>query len=349
MVPPIDSVKTITPPKPADIALRKMKSVCVTDNVFSLCIVGDRIWAGLGSGKIHVFSLPDLRLVSSLNFYTNQESRTYGLIFNSEDNTVWCASDVGELVIVSASTLSVIRHDKFDGMFKDMLLATAGSADPTIWGANPALDSVFIWSASGQRQLMKRLNDIPGACLLCRGGVLVFVAGIGKLAIAQAVTCEIFTIVDIVPKRSRCPEAMCFAADLVWVCPGGAASVIEVYTPSGQHFTTLRGHNGCVKSLCPVMTKFAGTRTVISGGFDGSIMVWKVTRDATQEIKCVAELSVNSKSAVECVTQGTHTVVKAESAESVANQVVQQAIQFYCGLLWGEIAHVNLETGDTIL
>ena len=341
-----DSIRTLAPPKQKGaFNIRKTKSVCFTDYVFALCTAEFRLWVGLSEGKVHVLSLPDLRVISSLQCFSKQ-SRVYGLLFIPADESVWALSDKGELAVVKSDTLEVVHRVQYTGMFKDILLATAGTAECTVWGTNPDNNSVFVWRSKGSRELLKTISNIPGACLLAQGGVVVFIAGIGQVVITEAVTFQTLTVVDLTPKRSRCPEAMCFYADFLWICPAGASSVIEVYTPDGQHFTSLKGHSGCVKSLCPVLTVNGVTRTILSGGFDGSVLAWKVNPKLPpqEQIKCNAEISINRKSSVECMTLGPLLVSKTNI--SSPGKTVNHTIQFYCGLLCGEVAQIVLDPGE---
>lgn len=337
---PMSSTRMLQPPtKKGAFNISKLKSTCCTEHVYALCITAERIWVGLSSGKMQVLSLTDLRVISSVQCFSKQ-SRVTSLACVPRDESVWVLSDKGELSVIAIHTLKVIHRAQYPGMFKDVLVATA--ADCTVWGANPDNNSVFVWRSTGQRELAKTMSDIPGACLLSQGGAIVFIAGINTLLITEAATLEILTVVDLSPKRARCPEAMCFAAGFLWICPAGAASVIEVYTPDGQHFISLKGHSGCVKSICPVFTSGGATRTVVSGGFDGSVLVWKADPSLPRQerIKCNAELSINQASAVESIAMAPHLVGKLNSTPG------RPTVQFYCALLSGEVVQVLLDPAD---
>lgn len=355
------------------VTLKTTKSVFFTEHVFSVCIVeGQRLWVGLASGTARVFSLPDLRVVSSLQCFS-QQSRVKAFSFVSNNQTLWVVSDKGEVCVTNAHSMK-IKRGQHTGSFTDVAFVPPPSSEKHsddrskavggcgfVFVANPEKNCVMVFDARKARpqDILKTIPGVDGGCLFAlqrSSPNTVFVGGIGKVFVIDCFTLEVVSCVELSAKRTRCPEAMCFASNLLWICPAGSSSVVEVFTPDGTFVTSLKGHSGCVKSLCVVPGRIADSadsEVVLSGGFDGSVMAWRVVNcgASTCEIKCQSEISINRNSSVEGIVCGPMRLttlqqpVSSENNGRSASDVVQhiRSCQVYCGMVCGELVQLSLD------
>ena len=386
------------------IKLNITKSVFVTEHVFSVLIVeeGQRLFVGLSSGTVRVFSLPNLRVVSSLQCFSSQ-SRCKGFCFDSNNQTVWSVSDKGEICVIKTTGVSLkIKHEQkqHKGCFTDIVFVQSkqyssssdGKLDKSvasssyscssgfIFVANPETNCVVVFDSSrkpSQKDVLKTICDVDGACLFAvtnnmsrdssHESQVVFVCGIGgKVFVIDCSTLSVVRCIETLgggfTKSRRCPEAMCVSSNLLWICPSGSSSVVEVFRLDGTFVSSLKGHNGCVKSLCPVSVVVPGSGTgngdhpdlhvceiVLSGGFDGCVMAWRVVEcgGSNTTIKCESEISINRKSSVEGIVCGPVITqqISSQNCSVSCSDVVQniQSFHVYCGMLRGEVVQLSLE------
>ena len=394
------------------VKLNITKSVFVTGHVFSVLIVeGQRLFVGLSSGTVRVFSLPNLRVVSSLQCFSSQ-SRVKGFCFDSNNQTVWSVSDKGEICVIKTTGVSLkIKHEQKqhkgcftdivfvqskqssscsysekhnDGKLKKSVVASSSyyCSSGFIFVANPETNCVVVFDSSrkpSQKDVLKTICDVDGACLFAINHLyetsspqVVFVCGIGgKVFVIDCSTLSVVRCIETLggelAKSRRCPEAMCVSSNLLWICPSGSSSVVEVFRLDGTFVSSLKGHSGCVKSLCSVSVVVPGSGSgngdhpdshvceiVLSGGFDGCVMAWRVVEcgGSNTTIKCESEISINRKSSVEGIVCGPVITQKISSqncgvgCSDVAQNI--QSFQLYCGMLRGEVVQLSLEVKEAV-
>ena len=390
------------------IKLNITKSVFVTEHVLSVLIVeeGQRLFVGLSSGTVRVFSLPNLRVVSSLQCFSSQ-SRVKGFCFDSNNQTVWSVSDKGEICVIKTTGVSLkIKHEQKqhkgcftdivfvqskqssscsysekhnDGKLKKSVVASSSyyCSSGFIFVANPETNCVVVFDSSrkpSQKDVLKTICDVDGACLFAINHLyetsspqVVFVCGIGgKVFVIDCSTLSVVRCIETLggelAKSRRCPEAMCVSSNLLWICPSGSSSVVEVFRLDGTFVSSLKGHSGCVKSLCSVSVVVPGSGSgngdhpdshvceiVLSGGFDGCVMAWRVVEcgGSNTTIKCESEISINRKSSVEGIVCGPVITqqISSQNCSVSCSDVVQsiQSFHVYCGMLRGEVVQLSLK------
>ena len=401
------------------VKLNITKSVFVTEHVFSVLIVeeGQRLFVGLSSGTVRVFSLPNLRVVSSLQCFSSQ-SRCKGFCFDSNNQTVWIVSDKGEICVIKTTGVSLkIKHKpkQHKGCFTDIVFVQSKQSSSSscssseknndeklkksvvasssssyscssgfIFVANPETNCVVVFDSSrkpSQKDVLKTICDVDGACLFAvtnnmsrdssHESQVVFVCGIGgKVFVIDCSTLSVVRCIETLggelTKSRRCPEAMCVSSNLLWICPSGASSVVEVFKLDGTFFSSLKGHSGCVKSLCPVSVVVPGSGSgngehgshvceiVLSGGFDGCVMAWRVVEcgGSNTTIKCESEISINRKSSVEGIVCGPVFTqqISSQNCSVSCSDVVQniQSFHVYCGMLRDEVVQLSLEVKEAV-